>query len=147
MEFCLEVYDNPLPRSWTFTMPRLIFAFPIVLLSISMASCGGDPFWLPRAHKITIQQGNLVNEAQLQRVTIGMERELVRNLIGSPVINNSFRDDRWEYVYTQGPAGVAIKARRVSILFEDNKVASIEDNQNLESGEVEPQRYFWEKKE
>lgn len=112
-----------------------------------LTACGGDPYWLPRAHKITIQQGNLVNQAQLDRVTIGMERELVRNLIGSPVIETPFQENRWEYVYTQGPSGNSIKARRVSILFEDNKVASIENNQDLESGEVPPQRYFWEKKE
>jgi len=30
-------------------------------------------------------------------------------------------------------------------VFVDNKVASIDDNQDVESGEVAPQRYFWEK--
>jgi len=115
----------------------------VVLLCL-LSACGGDPFWLPRAHKITIQQGNLLNQEQLQRVTLGMERELVRNLIGTPVIKTPFNADRWDYVYTQGPAGNAIKARRVSLTFVDNKVARIDDNLELESGEVPPQRYFWE---
>lgn len=118
----------------------------LVLLSL-LSACGGDPAWLPRAHKITIQQGNLVNQDQLERVNVGMEREMVRNLIGTPVINTPFQSDRWDYVYTQGPAGNAIRAKRVSILFVDNKVASIDDNQDLESGELPPQRYFWEKKD
>jgi outer membrane protein assembly factor BamE len=111
-----------------------------------LSACGGDPFWLPRAHKIIIQQGNLVDETQLQRVTVGMDRELVRNLIGTPVINSAFHEDRWDYVYTQGPAGNAITARRVTINFADNKVVSIDDNQDLESGEIPAPRYFWEKR-
>lgn len=118
----------------------------LALLTL-LSACGGDPAWLPRAHKITIQQGNLINQDQLDRVEVGMEREMVRNLIGTPIINSTFASDRWDYVYTQGPAGNAIKAKRVSILFVDNKVASIDDNHELESGELPPQRYFWEKKD
>lgn len=117
----------------------------IVLLGL-LSACGGDPFWLPRAHKITIQQGNVINQSQLDRVTVGMDRELVRNLIGTPVVGTPFQSDRWEYVYTKGPAGNAITARRVSILFNGNTVSGIESNQDLETGELSTKRYFWEKK-
>ncbi len=121
---------------------RVLAAF----LAISfLSACGGDPFWLPRAHKITIQQGNLVSETQVERVSIGMDRDLVRNLMGSPVVNSAFHANRWDYLYTRGPAGSAVTARRVSITFENDLVASIDGNQDLESGELPPQRYFWER--
>ena len=120
------------------------FVVCIFLVSL-LTACGGDPFWLPRAHKINIQQGNLLNEQQLQRVEIGMEREIVRNLIGTPVVDSPFRENRWDYVYTSGPAGSAIKARRVSIFFDENRVSSIDKNQDLETGELPDQRYWWGK--
>lgn len=116
-----------------------------VLASVLTSACGGDPFWLPRAHKITIQQGNLVSQTQLERVTVGMNRDEVRGLIGTPVANLPFQADRWDYIYTQGPAGSEIRAKRVSILFQGDQVSSIDSNQDLESGEKPARRYWWER--
>ena len=117
-----------------------------ILLISQLIACGGDPYWLPRAHKISIQQGNLLNEQQLQQIEVGMDKEIVRNLIGTPVVDNPFHANRWDYVYTRGPAGSAIKARRISIFFDENIVSSIDENQDLESGELPERRYWWEKK-
>jgi len=115
------------------------------LASVLMSACGGDPFWLPRAHKITIQQGNLISQTQLERVTVGMNRDEVRSLIGTPVANLPFQTDRWDYIYTQGPAGSEIRAKRVSILFQGDQVSGIDNNQDLESGEKPTRRYWWER--
>ena len=66
----------------------------LVLMLFLLSACAGDPFWLPRAHKISVQQGNLINEQQLSQVTVGMDREKVRELIGTPVVNTPFQQDR-----------------------------------------------------
>ena len=121
---------------------RLALSLIFVLL---LSACGGDPAWLPRAHKISIQQGNLIDEKQLARVEMGMAREMVRNLIGTPVVDSPFQADRWDYLYTQGPAGSKIKAKRVSITFDGDVVAKIEDNKELESGVVPEKSYWWER--
>lgn len=118
-----------------------------LLAALCLAGCAGDPFWLPRAHKISIQQGNLLNEEQLALIETGMPREQVSSLIGAPVERTPFHQDRWDYVYTRAPAGSVTRARRVTIHFEQDRVARIDTSDWQESGELPEQRYFWERVE
>ncbi len=115
-----------------------------LLLPLLLGACGGDPFWLPRAHKISIQQGNILSDEQFQRLKPGMPREEVRLLIGAPVVVTPFHADRWDYVYTEGPAGSQIVARRASLVFENDVLARIEHNHDEESGKKPMKRYWWE---
>ena len=121
-------------------MRHLLISFLLVFL----VGCAGDPFWLPRAHRITIQQGNLISERQLERLTVGMDQGAVRALLGSPIADTPLQEQRWDYLYTRGPAGTAIEAKRLAIFFEDNTVASIDSNAQTTSGELPEHRNWWE---
>jgi outer membrane protein assembly factor BamE len=50
-------------------------------------------------YEIDIQQGNKLELKDVEAVDVGMTRNQVRYLLGTPVVSDLFRDDRWDYVY------------------------------------------------
>ncbi|HEX5638142.1 MAG TPA: outer membrane protein assembly factor BamE, partial [Gammaproteobacteria bacterium] len=61
-------------------------------LTVGLASTllTGCESWLPEAHKIDIQQGNQVNAEDLDRLKIGMTKQQVKYLLGTPLLQDSF---------------------------------------------------------
>lgn len=50
-------------------------------------------------YRVDVQQGNLLEESDIDAVQVGMTRSQVRFLLGTPVIADSFHQDRWDYIY------------------------------------------------
>ena len=113
---------------------RQIFT-PVILLAVAGLTACGQPFWLPPAHKIEVQQGNLISESQKESIVVGSTREQVLNALGQPMSQNLFHENRWDYLYTRAPAGTTVVARRLTIFFENDTVVNITDNHEAESGE------------
>ncbi|MFQ5609716.1 MAG: outer membrane protein assembly factor BamE [Woeseiaceae bacterium] len=82
-------------------------------------------------YRANISQGNLVKQEDLDQLEVGMTRSQVRFLLGTPMIDDPFHADRWDYVYyvTVGRQDAGFK-RWVSVVFEDDKV--IELHKDLE---------------
>lgn len=125
-----------LQRRFPRSLPRgAAVTLSVILIAGLLGGCG-QPWWLPPAHKIEIQQGNLISETQKNEVQIGQTRENVLEKIGQPVLGNVFKDDRWDYVYSRGPAGAAIETRKLTILFENDRVSKVVDNYDQVTGEL-----------
>jgi outer membrane protein assembly factor BamE len=76
-------------------------------------------------YRIEVPQGNYVDMGMLRQVREGMTREQVRFALGTPLLVDPFRPDRWDYVFRfQHPNGSA-DLRRATVLFADGKVAKI----------------------
>lgn len=100
------------------------FALALVLL---LAGCKQVPV-LPSLtpYKIDIQQGNHVTQEMVEKLKPGMSRAQVRFLLGTPLVVDPFRNDRWDYVYLYYKAGELTEQRRVSVIFEDDKLKRVD---------------------
>jgi outer membrane protein assembly factor BamE len=98
-----------------------------LLAALLLAGCQQVPM-LPSLspHKIEIQQGNYVTQEMVAKLQPGMTRSQVRFILGTPLVVDPFRTDRWDYVYVLRKQGEVVEQRRIVMLFRDDRLARIE---------------------
>ncbi len=102
--------------------------FPTLLLVLAFAGCKQVPD-LPAVlspHKIDIQQGNFVTQEMVAKLKAGMTRAQVRFALGSPLIVDPFRTDRWDYVYLYQKQGRETERRHITAIFDEDKLVRID---------------------
>ncbi len=104
-------------------------SLPVALLLMgSLAGCGGwsNPIGRISPYKIEIQQGNSISQDMLARLKPGMTPSQVRFVLGTPLLVDPFRDNRWDYVYRLQQGDKLLEQRRVTIVFENDRLKAIE---------------------
>lgn len=104
-------------------------SLPILFLCFALAVSGGC------VYRANIAQGNLIKQEDLDQAEIGMTRNQIRFLLGTPMIDDPFHRDRWDYIYylKLGRNDATFK-RWVSVFFTDDKVSEIRKDQELDPG-------------
>lgn len=99
-------------------MRKLLKYTALMLVMISATAC---------VHKLSIQQGNYLEDDQIAKIEQGMTREQVKFLLGTPVADAPFSKDRWDYVYfyRNGRTGETLR-KQVVVHFTDDKVSRID---------------------
>jgi outer membrane protein assembly factor BamE len=100
-------------------LPRAILFFILLL-----AGCGNVPLITP--YKLDVQQGNVITQEMLARLQPGMTKSQVRFTLGTPLVVDPFRADRWDYVFTYMKQGVVTEQRRIVVIFKDDKLLHVE---------------------
>ena len=78
-------------------------------------------------YRIDIQQGNLLDDEIIDQVELAMTRSQVQFLLGTPMIADSFHQDRWDYTYYfRRGRSRNIEQRWFIVYFEDDEVVRID---------------------
>jgi outer membrane protein assembly factor BamE len=99
-----------------------------LLMVLALAGCKQAPE-LPSViapYRIDIQQGNVVTQQMVAKLKAGMTRAQVRFALGSPLVVDPFRTDRWDYVYSYQKQGKDVERRHITVIFEEEKLVRIE---------------------
>jgi outer membrane protein assembly factor BamE len=96
-------------------------------LCLSLTAC----FLVP--HKIDVQQGNYVDQAMLDKLKAGMTKSQVKYVLGTPLVIDPFHAERWDYTFLDQPKGKLKASRRVTVIFQDERLNRLE-------GDVPPLR-------
>lgn len=77
-------------------------------------------------YQIDVVQGNFVSSEQVARLTPGMPRQAVRDLLGTPLLLSVFHSDRWDYVFTFKRKGEEPQLRKVTVFFKNEALDRFE---------------------
>lgn len=78
-------------------------------------------------YRVDVQQGNLLEDNDVDAVQVGMTRSQVRFLLGTPVVEDTFHRDRWDYIYyfRQGRKRV-VDRNWLIVYFDGDRVREIQ---------------------
>ena len=102
-------------------------------------------------YRIDVQQGNSLEAEAVNRIQLGMSKEQVQYVLGTPIIVDSFHPDRWDYIYLFTPGRGEQQRRQLTLFFDRDEVIDIrkdnivaedspllkEEDDNKESAEEE----------
>ncbi|MGH8298919.1 MAG: outer membrane protein assembly factor BamE [Steroidobacteraceae bacterium] len=91
-----------------------LLAPALLALCIGLAGC---------VYRMDIQQGNYLDGHTVSQLKVGMTRSQVRYLLGTPMVEDVFDKERWDYIYyfKRGYAHRPLESR-VIVYFNGDKV-------------------------
>ena len=98
---------------------KLIF-LPLIMLALMLSACS--------PYKMDIHQGNFVTPDMREKLKLGMTRQQVRYVLGTPLVSDAFHGNRWDYVYRLEQDRKVVDKQRLTIYFEADKLVRIDDN-------------------
>ena len=107
-----------------YMLERLIpLLIPLLLV---MAGCSYEGTRkLPFVYRVDIQQGNVIDQDMVDRLHPGMDKNQIQYIMGTPVLDDPFHANRWDYIYTYSKGGTRREQRHIILYFKNNKLSSV----------------------
>lgn len=105
----------------------MYFRVAIIIAAMSLSACSSWVF------RYDVPQGNYLDKKSINKLQVGMTKEQVKFILGSPVIVDTFDNDTWNYVYRlkSGKSKKFDRQRKLVINFENDKVVSASGDYKL----------------
>ena len=106
-------------------MRKSLFSLSL-LTSLTLVSCSTILNNLPGVYTLEIQQGNIIDQAMVDQLRPGMNKRQVLYIMGSPMLDDVFHKNRWDYLYSNQPSGEDRVQKRISLFFENDQIAGVQ---------------------
>lgn len=103
-------------------MQRILIMLALMLVT---AGCG----FLDRfIYRMPTRQGNIVEAKQWQQLRYGMSRKQVAFIMGTPLVVDTFSQDRWDYVYYERSFKGEVKQQRITLYFAADRLIRLDSD-------------------
>lgn len=76
-------------------------------------------------YKPTVMQGNALDSNIIEQVKVGMSKADVLQILGSPLMQDNFRANRWDYLYYSIEKGKRSEQKNLTLQFTGDAVSQI----------------------
>lgn len=98
----------------------------IILALATLYGCSSVPkLAFPGVYRIDIPQGNIITQQQVDQLRPGLTKQQVNFILGTPLVRDTFNQDRWDYLYSFQPGGGERAQEVLSVFFENNELVRI----------------------
>ena len=137
MQNCLELFSRFLKRLFSgVCAPSKGGVLAITaFISLGIGGCSSavnetQRAWMNKVFQPYVPdvvQGNFISSEQYAKLKLGMTREQVRQILGTPLLASYFHANRWDYVFEFKRAGQRVGAERhVTVYFDGDKLVKFE---------------------
>lgn len=100
----------------------MYFRVAIIITALTLSACSSWVF------RYDVAQGNYLEQQSIDKLQVGMTKEQVKFILGSPVVVDAFDNDTWSYVYKlkSGRSKKFNSKRHFILKFEADKLVSAE---------------------
>ena len=109
-----------MPALLRHTLTRLLLP---CLLALSVAACS-----FPGVYRLPVQQGNVVTQDMVNQLQPGMDKRQVRFILGTPLLIDSFEDNRWDYFYSLKNGNNEYSRERLTLYFTEDVLTNMQGN-------------------
>ena len=103
---------------------HLIFFLTFIFLTACSVKSPID-YFEAKIYKLDVQQGNIITAEMLMGLKPGMTRAQVKYVLGTPLIQDSFHENRWDYIYKMIKDDRLIEERHVVVRFADDELVDV----------------------
>lgn len=98
----------------------------LIVLVVFLSSC---------VYTLDIQQGNILDQEDIDKLRLDLTKNQVVFVLGNPVVDDSFSDDKWVYMYSyQSRNDHLDKAQKLFLYFENEKLVGAEGDFEIPEG-------------
>lgn len=119
---------------------RHLWKAAVLGTALALTACSWVRF--PGVYRIPVQQGNIIDQKKVDQLEIGMTKRQVQYVMGTPLLNDVFHSDRWDYIYQLRRGDDTLRDRRFTVYFEDDKLSRYEGDYEPNAEEPVPDTYI-----
>jgi outer membrane protein assembly factor BamE len=110
-------------------MKKILIYISSLFLLVLSGCTNWDEFSL--VHSPDIEQGNIVTPEMVTLLEPGMSKRQVRFALGSPMLNDVFHEQRWDYLLSIKRRNEPLEIKQFSVYFDGDRLARY-------TGDIEP---------